>query len=70
MRIVQNKAVLLKTKDPGRITTVIPKSKRVDQHHVLVHWGFDECRVMHNLGYKKVPSPIYRNYSWPGVFRP
>lgn len=70
MQIINNKALLLNARDPGRITRVIPKSKLVAPHKVLVHWGLDECRVLNNLGVKNVPSPILRNYGWPGLFKP
>jgi hypothetical protein len=39
MQIIDNKALLLKVKEPGRITTVIPKAKVLDSGEVLVKWG-------------------------------
>lgn len=70
MQIVENKALLLKVKDPGRITTVIPKSKRIGDHEVLVKWGLEEAQVLKNLRLKNVPSPIQAQYDWPGMHRP
>lgn len=70
MQIVNNKALLLRAKNPDRITQVIPKSKRISKHEVLVHWGLDECKVLNNLGIRDVPSPILRSYDWPGLFKP
>ena len=69
MEIVQNRAVKLKLKNPNRILTLIPKSKRLNKHEVLVHWGLEETRVLRNMGIK-VPSPITRNYNWPGLYPP
>lgn len=70
MQIIDNKAVLLRVKNPGMITTVIPKSKQVGAHDVLVHWGLDEAQVLKNLKIKDVPSPIYKDYKWPGIYKP
>lgn len=70
MQIIDNKALLLKVRDPLRITNVIPKSHKLDDHQVLVRWGLEEVQVLKNLGIKNLPSPISKNYDWPGLFRP
>lgn len=70
MEIIENKALLLKVRDPAKVTAVIPKSKVLDQHKVLVHWGLDEAQVLKNLRIKNVPSPILRSYAWPGLYKP
>lgn len=70
MQIVENKALLLKVKEPSRITTVIPKSKVLDSGEVLVKWGLEEAQVLKNLRIKNVPSPIQAAYDWPGLYRP
>lgn len=70
MQIIENKALLLKVKDPNRITTLIPKSKLLDSGEVLVKLNLDNCRVLKNLGIKNVPSPIMHKYDWPGLHRP
>ena len=70
MQIIDNKALLLKVKDPGRITTVIPKSKVLDSGEVLVKWGLEEAQVLKNLRIKNVPSPIMAHYKWPGFYKP
>jgi len=70
MQIIENKALLLKVRDPKRITNVIPKSHMVDDHQVLVRWGLEEAQVLKNLGVKNIPSPISKNYEWPGLYKP
>lgn len=70
MQIIENKALLLKVKDPNRITTVIPKSKVLDSGEVLVKWGLEEAQVLKNLKLKNVPSPINAKYEWPGLYKP
>ena len=74
MEIVDNRAVLIKTRSPEKYA-IIPKSKVVAEHPgggytVAVFWGLDEMRVLRNLGVKDAPSPIKRNYDWPGRYEP
>ena len=70
VQIIENKALLLKVKEPARITTVIPKAKQINDHEVLVKWGLEEAQVLKNLKLKNVPSPINAKYDWPGLYKP
>lgn len=70
MQIIDNKALLLTLRDPKRVTEVIPKSKVVGVNQVAVHWGLDEAQVLKNLKIKDVPSPILKEYNWPGLHAP
>lgn len=74
MQIIDNKALLITTKKAEQIINLIPKSKLLDRNgevgRVLVHWGFDETRILRNLKIKNVPSPILRSYKWPGIYTP
>lgn len=73
MQIVDNKALIFKTRDPSKYS-IIPKSAIVDEQNgvykVAVYWGVDETRVLRNLGVKDVPSPITGRYEWPGMYKP
>ena len=73
MEIVEDKAVVFKTRTPHKYS-VIPKHKIVkqdgDTYEVAVYWGLDEMKVLKNLGVKDVPSPITRRYNWPGRYKP
>ena len=73
MQIVDNKALVLRTRDPEKYR-IIPKAAVVDEqdgvYHVAVRWGLDEIRVLKNLGVRNVPSPITARYDWPGRFKP
>ena len=73
MEIIDNRAVLLKVRNPDRITTVIPKSKVIQEHNghseVLVNWGLEEAIVLKNLRIP-IPSPINATYKWPGLYKP
>jgi SNF2 family DNA or RNA helicase len=70
VQIVEDKALLLRVKEPNRITTIIPKSKVLDTGEVLVKWGLEEAQVLKNLRIKNVPSPIKAKYAWPGLYKP
>jgi len=74
MEIVNNRALILRTKDPSKYAC-IPDSADLGAdahgiHEVAVRWGLDEIRVLRNLGVKEAPSPILGRYDWPGRFKP
>jgi SNF2 family DNA or RNA helicase len=70
MQIVDNRGLLLRVRNPDKITTAIPSSKQVNNTDVLVKWGVDEARVLKNLNVKDVPSPILGQYKWSGRYKP
>jgi len=69
MKIVDNRALQLQLRNPTRVTTVIPKSKQIGPHEVLVHWGVEETQTLRELNIK-APSPISSRYDWPGQYPP
>lgn len=69
VQIIDDKALLVKVRDPQRITAAIRNSKQVNEHEVLVKWGLDEAQVLSKI-LSKVPSPISRQYKWPGLLKP
>lgn len=71
MEIIDNRALLLRTRSPEKYQ-IIPKHIVRDiagGHEVIVHWGLDEVRVLRNMGVM-APSPIQGRYDWPGKYRP
>ena len=74
MQIVDNKLLVVRTKWPSRITETVKRSKVVahqgDVSEIVVFWGIEEARTLSKLGIQKVPSPILRDYNWPGLFAP
>jgi len=63
------KAVVLRLKNPSRVTTVIPTAIEVDhkgQRLVAVPHRPDETRVLRNLGFD-VPDPMPMHYDFPKV---
>ena len=69
MQIIDNKALLLKLRNPKQVTTVIPNSKLLNEHEVLVKWGLPETQTLRGMNIK-VPSPIEGRYSWTGKYAP
>jgi SNF2 family DNA or RNA helicase len=69
MKIINGKALLLKLRNPNRVTETIPKSKATGPHEVAVSWGVDEVQTLRSLGVK-APSPISGRYDWPGRYKP
>lgn len=70
MQIVDNRGLLLRVRNPEKITAAIPKSKQLPNNYVAVKWGVDESRVLRNLNIRNVPSPILGKYEWTGKYQP
>ena len=74
MQIINDRILLVKTRFPSRITETIKKSKVVqkegDVSEVAVNWGLQEAQTLRKLNIRRVPSPIVRDYDWPGLFKP
>lgn len=68
----EKKAVLLRLRDPARVTTVIPSAREVmyqGKPHIAVPHQIEVVQVLRNLGIQ-APSPILSYYDWPGRFKP
>ena len=74
MEVINNTHLAVRTRNPSKIQTAIPNSKIVktegDIHTVTVEWGLKETQILSRLHIKNVPSPILRDYSWPGLYQP
>lgn len=74
MEIINDKVLVVRTKFPSRITETIKKSKVVQKKgevsEVAVNWGLKEAQTLRTLNLKNVPSPIVRDYKWPGIYPP
>jgi SNF2 family DNA or RNA helicase len=70
MQIVDNRGLLLRVRNPEKITAAIPKSRQLNENDVIVNWGVDESRVLRNLNVRDVPSPILGKYKWTGKYQP
>jgi SNF2 family DNA or RNA helicase len=69
LKIIDNKALLLRVRDPNRVTALIPKSQQLPDNKVLVNWGLTEARRLKTLNIK-APSPIEGRYKWTGKHKP
>jgi len=74
MEIISDKVLVLRTRQPDRITNLIPKSRVVgqeaDMYRVAVNWGYEEARELAQMKVKNVPSTIKRDYKWSGKLPP
>ena len=69
MQIIGGKALLLKLRNPKRVTETVSKSKEMPDNEVLVNWGLDEMHTLKKLNIN-VPSPIQGQYKWTGKYVP
>lgn len=69
MQILNNKALLLRLRNPNKVTTTVQKSQELSDNQVVVNWGVDEAHTLKNLNIN-VPSPIQGRYDWPGQHKP
>lgn len=75
MQIVENKALLLNLRTAEKaqaIVDTIPRATHIrgEGNLVLVPWKLEEALVLKNFKIKGVPSPILREYDWPGFSKP
>ena len=73
MRTIDDKVLLVETRDPDAITASVKKSTVMEMHRgtakVAVHWGLKEAQALVALGHD-APSPLLRDYQWTGKFSP
>ena len=74
MQIIEDKTLVLRTRNPDKIKQRIPKSKTLDinedVHTMSVKWDLPTAQRLAGLRMKNIPSPIIRDYDWGGVFPP
>ena len=69
MQIIDNKALLLKLRDPNPVLQTIPDSKAINDNDVLVKWDVPQVHRLRSYGIS-APSPIEGRYDWPGKYGP
>ncbi len=75
MQIIQDKALVVNTRNPERITNVITTSENLGEisdglYQVLVKWTLAAAQRLRTLKIKNVPSPIQKDYRYPGAYKP
>jgi len=68
-QIIDNKALLLRLRNPAPVVATIPESKRVDDNRVLVKWDVPQVHRLRSYNIE-APSPILGRYDWPGLHKP
>jgi SNF2 family DNA or RNA helicase len=80
MKVLDDSAVRI-TVDPtllDKIVSVVDKSAKLGTNDLMFYWDYDEtakvARVLDtaqpNSNLPNIPSPILRDYSWPGFYKP
>jgi len=54
----------------GRLDKCELMGKNGDNCDVVTYWGFEEASYLAKFLGRDVPSPMIRDYDWPGVFKP
>ena len=76
MNIVEDQAVRFKIESSkvSLITDYLERSQVLEDNgkeaDVLVYWGIEEMQRLVKVCGDKVPSPIQRDYKWPGMYTP
>ena len=74
MKVIDNKALVLKTKRPHLITEQVDNYKILNEvdgvYKIAVPWRLHEAQVLAGLRVKEVPSPMTRDYSYTGRYEP
>jgi SNF2 family DNA or RNA helicase len=75
LEVYKDKALIVNTKRPELILDKIPKSKVLKSYdngvtQVAVNWGLDEVLTLSDMKVKNPPSPITRDYNFPGIHKP
>ena len=76
MEIVENQAVRFKigSDKVNLITNYLERSEVLEDNgetaEMVVYWGIKEMQHLIRVCEEKVPSPISRDYKWPGMYTP
>ena len=74
MRVVNNRAIVLRTKRPHLVTEKIKNYKILEEedgvYKLAVRWKLYEAQMLNQLKIKNVPSPILKDYQWGGRHTP
>lgn len=69
MKVINNKALLVQTRDPELVLQSIEKSAVVEGG-VAVRWSYAEASKLAKLGFIETPSPLLRDYTWTSKLTP
>ena len=74
MNIIEDKYILLRTKRPHLVTEKVSDYRIIKEdddgfYELSVKWEQAESEALASIGVK-VPSPIQRDYTWTGKYKP
>ena len=74
MQVVDDKAIILRTKRPHLVTEAIERCKVLSEedgmYKVAVKWDLKGAQALAKLKVEGTPSPITRDYEWTGKHEP
>ena len=74
MQVVDDKAIILRTKRPHLVTEAIERCKVLSEedgiYKVAVKWDLKGAQALAKLKVEGTPSPITRDYEWTGKYEP
>ena len=74
MQVVDDKAIILRTKRPHLVTEAIERCKVLSEedgmYKVVVKWDLKGAQALAKLKVEGTPSPITRDYEWTGKHEP
>ena len=74
MKVIKERAIVLKTRRPHLITEKVKNYKILKEeqgvYKLALRWELHEAQVLAALKVKDVPSPIMRDYAWLGKHQP
>ena len=75
MEVVDDKVLVIRTRNPSIIIDNIKKSAIIekeedDVYKVAINWGLAEMQTLAALPFKTPPSTIKRDYQWSGKLKP
>lgn len=74
MQVVDDKAIILRTKRPHLVTEAIERCKVLSEENgmykVAVKWDLKGAQALAKLKVEGTPSPITRDYEWTGKHEP
>jgi len=74
MKIINGRAIVLKTKRPHLITEEASNYKILEEaegvYKIAIPWGLQEAQLLTKLKVKDIPSPMTRDYEFTGRYEP
>ena len=74
MHVINDRAIVLKTKRPHLVTEQIKNHKILQEtdgvYKLAIRWDLHEAQVLASLKVKDIRSPIDRDYGWTGKYTP